>query len=71
MNIYPNAEVPLSEADRSEIEGLFIALMRDRDEAGREGSQSSGGASAAAENLELPYFDPPNNLGDLRSQWGL
>jgi hypothetical protein len=66
MNIYPNSEVPISEADRSEIETIFIALMRHRDLADDTGREAGEG-----ENLELPYFDPPNNLGDLRSQWGL
>jgi hypothetical protein len=61
MNIYSNPEVPISDADRSEIVALYIALMRKRDAA----------ADAGSENMALPFFDPPGSPEDLRSQWGL
>jgi hypothetical protein len=71
MNIYPNSEVPISEADRSEIESLFIALMRARDGAAHAGDPAPGNENLGKQNLVLPFFDPPGNLEDLRSQWGL
>lgn len=61
MNIFSNSEVPISETDRTEIEAIFIELMRERD----------APTHASAENAELPFFDPPGNAQDLRSQWGL
>jgi hypothetical protein len=61
MNIFPNAEVPISHEDRAEIIAIFIGLMQERD----------GASFCDAENPRLPLFDPPNSLSDLRSQWGL
>jgi hypothetical protein len=76
MNNYPNSEVPLSDADRSEIEALFIALMRARDQEADPVAPHADNASLAnekqgGESLDLPFFDPPGNMNDLRSQWGL
>jgi hypothetical protein len=61
MNIFPNAEVPISHEDRAEIIAIFIGLMQERD----------GAPCGDAESPRLPLFDPPNSLNDLRSQWGL
>jgi hypothetical protein len=61
MSRFPNSEVPISEADRTEIEAIFIELMRERDAA----------VHAGTGNPELPFVDPPDNAQDLRSQWGL
>jgi hypothetical protein len=61
MNAFPNAEVPISDADRTEIVAIFIDLMRARDAVpfGETG------------NPRPPLLSPPNSLNDLRSQWGL
>ena len=61
MNIFPNAEVPISHEDRAEIIAIFIGLMQDRD----------GASVGEIEDSTLPLFDTPNSLSDLRSQWGL
>jgi len=81
MNTYPNSEVPINEADRSEIESLFIALMRARDQAADGDAPQAGNAipqnekqgidQLRSEDPGLPFFDPPGNMNDLRSQWGL
>ena len=61
MNSFPNAEVAIGDADRTEIVAIFIDLMRAR----------HGAASGETENSQAPLFDLPNSLNDLRSQWGL
>ena len=81
MNTYPNSEVPINEADRSEIEALFIALMRARDgavadgapnaEKDSSGNEGQGNQMQSRESQDLPFFDPPGDMNDLRSQWGL
>ena len=61
MNSFPNAEIPISDADRTEIETIFIDLMRARD----------GVPFGETGNPRPLLFAPPNSLNDLRSQWGL
>ncbi|HEY6489786.1 MAG: hypothetical protein WCC26_08695 [Terracidiphilus sp.] len=54
MTRFPLFEVAVSDADRAEIEAIFIELMRARDAA------QAGSAIIAAHPI-----DPPNNSGDL------
>jgi hypothetical protein len=61
MANFPKFEVPISNADRAEIEAIFIELMQERDAA----------PSGETLNLPLPFLFPPINAQDLRSQWGL
>jgi hypothetical protein len=60
MTNFPNPAFPISNADCSDIEAIFIELMRARDAAPDE-----------AGNSMLPFLDPPSNAQDLRSQWGM
>jgi len=71
MNIYSNSEVPISEADRSEIVALYIALMRERDAAADAGGKNTESENKGRESPALPFLDPPDSPKDLRSQWGL
>jgi hypothetical protein len=71
MKIYPNSEVPISDADCAEIEAIFIELMRDQDAATHSGKENDAGENSGSEKMALPFFDPPGSPEDLRSQWGL
>ncbi|HWA94854.1 MAG TPA: hypothetical protein VG844_09660 [Terracidiphilus sp.] len=45
MKRYPQFEVAISDADRAEIEAIFIELMRERDTAAQSGMESTGSSS--------------------------
>lgn len=58
MNTHSNSELPISDADRTEILGIYIELMR---------AQYAPAQSAA--NPDIPLLAPPKDAQDLRSQW--
>ncbi|MDE3199860.1 MAG: hypothetical protein KGN79_02975 [Acidobacteriota bacterium] len=46
MKRYPQFEVAISDADRAEIEAIYIELMRERDLAAESGSDTTGTSSS-------------------------
>lgn len=42
MKRYPQFEVAISDADRADIEAIFIELMRERENAAQNGPEANG-----------------------------
>lgn len=53
MTNYPKFEVAISDADRADIEAIYIELMRERDAAAEAGTQTGS----------LPLNLPKDSLG--------
>lgn len=53
MTNYPKFEVAISDADRAEIEAIYIELLRERDAAARAGVETDS----------LPLNLPKDSLG--------
>ena len=50
MTLFPQFEVAISDADRAEIEAIFIELMRELDD-----------TQAGSDAIELPPIDSPQD----------